>query len=377
MGKLTAAKVRATTKPGKYYDQHGLVLRVAPGGSKQWIWRGTVRGRVRDIGLGAVAYTSLADARDIAWEHRKLARSGGDPATARVTSDVPTFAQATEAVLEARRGGWKDSGRSEANWRSSLERFAFPALGRIPVDEITTADVAKVLLAIWHERPETARKLRSRVGVILRWAVAEGHRDNDPTAALSLPKNGGSAGHHASLPHSELSAALARINASTRVWRPTAAAVTFAAATAARSGEVRNARWDEIDDTAWTVPASRTKTGNELVVPLSTLALAALEEARQYADTSGLCFPSPTGRVLSSNAMSQLCGREDFTPHGCRSSFKTWAAEAGHDRQVVELSLGHAVAGIERHYLRSDLLERRRGLMERWGAVLATATPAR
>ena len=175
MGKLTAAGVRAINAPGKYYDQHGLILRVAPGGSKQWVWRGTVRGRRRDVGLGAVAYTTLAEARDIAYEYRKLARAGADPTAMRPDSTAPTFAEAFEQVIEAHRGGWKEGGKSEENWRSSLQRYAYPQIGSMPVDEITTADLVRVLLPIWHEKRATARKVKTRVGVVLRWAMAEGH----------------------------------------------------------------------------------------------------------------------------------------------------------------------------------------------------------
>ena len=160
MARLTAAAVRAAKAPGRYYDEHGLILRVAPGGSRQWLWRGTVAGRRREVGLGAVAYTSLAEARNIAWEYRKLARAGGDP-TARTTTAVPTFTEATEAVIAAHRGGWKDGGRSETNWRASLERYAYPAIGSTPVDAIATADLARVLRPIWHTKRETARKLKT------------------------------------------------------------------------------------------------------------------------------------------------------------------------------------------------------------------------
>ena len=168
MGELTAARVRAINAPGKYYDQHGLILRVAPGGSKQWVWRGTIRGRRRDIGLGAVAYTTLAEARDIAYHYRKVARAGGGPTAMRPDTTAPTFAEASEKVIEAHRGGWKDSGRSEDSWRSSLQRYAHSQIGSMPVDEITTADLARVLLPIWHEKRETARKVKTRLGVVMR-----------------------------------------------------------------------------------------------------------------------------------------------------------------------------------------------------------------
>lgn len=372
MGKLNAAFVRAVDTPGKYYDEHGLILRVTPGGSKQWIWRGTVRGRRRDIGLGAVAYTTLAEARDLAFRYRRLARAGGDPRTLKSDGPVPTFAEAVEQVIQVHRPGWKTTGRSEENWRSSLQRYAYPALGSMLVDQITSADLVRVLTPIWHRRPETARKLKTRIGVVMRWSIAAGYRVDDPAGpalAAALPRHTAPTKHLASLPHPEVAAALAEIAASDRVWPPTAACLKFLAATAARSGEARFATWDEIDlDTrTWTVPAERTKTNREHVVPLSTAALAALDVARRYSDGSGPVFASPAGRVLSNGAMSKLTRHLGFTPHGLRASFRSWAAETGVPREVAEAALAHSAGVVERAYQRSDLLAARREVMEAWG----------
>ena len=375
--KLTAAQVRSITKPGKYHDRDGLILRVAPAGSKQWVWRGTIRGRRRELGLGSVRFTTLAEARETAFDYLRIARRGGDPSTRR-TSEAPTFAEAAEAVIVAHQPGWKDSGRSETNWRSSLERYALPAIGSMPVDEITTGDLVRILQPIWHDKRETARKVKTRVGVVLRWAVAEGWRTDDPTAALSaaLPKNGKHAQHFASLTADRLGPALARLSGSARAWPPTVACLRFVAATACRSGEARLATWDEIDGDVWTIPGSRTKTGKAHVVPLSPMAVAALTEARQHADTSGLVFPSPTGRTLSDGTMSKLTRSEGFTPHGMRASFRSWAAEAGVAREVAEMCLGHVAGAVERAYMRSDLLAARREALGRWADVLATHPPA-
>ena len=381
MGKLTAAGVRTINAPGKYYDQHGLILRVAPGGSKQWVWRGTIRGRRRDVGLGAVAYTTLAEARDIAYEYRKLARAGGDPTAMRPNNTAPTFAEAFEQVIEAHRGGWKEGGKSEENWRSSLQRYAYPQIGSMPVDEITTADLVRVLLPIWHEKRATARKVKTRVGVVLRWAMAEGHRSDDPagpTLTAALPRHSGTPTKHlASLPFGEVAAALARLDSSARTWRPTVACLRFVAATVVRSGEARLATWKEIDlDTnTWTVPGGRTKTGREHVVPLSPVAVAALDEARSYGNGAGLVFPSPTGRTLSSGMLGRFTRAEGFTPHGLRASFRTWCAETGVPREVAEAALAHSAGVVERAYQRSDLLAARREVMDAWARELVTATP--
>ena len=375
MGRLTVSSVRALSKPGKYYDQHGLILRVAPGGSKQWIWRGTVRGRRRDIGLGSVTYTTLEEARDVAYRYRKLARAGIDPTSSQSGDLVPTFAEAVEQVIEAYRPGWKDTGRSEENWRSSLRRYVYPALGSTPVDQITTADLVRVLLPIWHTKAETARKLKTRLGVVMRWSIAAGHRTDDPAGpalAAALPRHTAPAEHLASLPHAEVSAALSKLDALPRVWRPTVACLRFLAATAARSGEARFATWDEIDLEAriWTVPAKRSKTSREHVVPLSPAALDALDEARRHCDGSGPVFASPAGRPLSNGAMSKLTRPYGFTPHGLRASFRSWAAETGVPREVAEAALAHSAGALARAYQRSDLLAARRQVMETWGRYI-------
>ncbi len=381
MGRLTAARVRAIRKPGKYYDQHGLVLRVAPGGSKQWVWRGTIRGRRRDIGLGSVTYTTLAEARDIAYEYRKLARAGLDP-TMRRSRAAPTFAEAVELVIATHRGGWKEGGKSEENWRSSLRRFAYPYIGDIPVDEVTSADLVRVLLPIWHEKRETARKVKTRMGVVMRWSIAEGYRSDDPAGpalTAALPRHTGTHTQHlASLPHGELAAALDRLDSTPGMWRPTVACLWFIAATVVRSGEARLATWDQFDLEAmiWTVPAERTKTGRQHVVPLSPVAMAALEEAREYSATgSGRVFVSQTGRTLTNGSLSRFTRDEGFTPHGLRASFRTWCAETGVAREIAEAALAHAASVVERAYQRSDLLATRRDVMDAWAKVLVTFTP--
>lgn len=371
MGKLTAASVRGIHKPGKYYDQHGLVLRVAPGGSRQWIWRGTVRGRRRDIGMGAVAHTTLAEARDIAYQYRKLARAGIDPRSTRRNDFTPTFAEAVEQVIEAYRPGWKDTGGSEENWRSSLRRYVYPALGSALVDQITTADLVRVLLPVWHTKPETARKLKTRLGVVMRWSIAAGYRTDDPAGpalAVALPRHTTPTNHLASLPHDQVGPTLEKLETLPRAWPPTVACLRFLAATATRSGEARFATWDEIDLRArtWTVPAERTKTSREHVVPLSSAALIALDVARLYSDGDGPLFPSRSGKPLSNGAMSKLTRPFEFTPHGLRASFRSWAAETGVPREVAEAALAHSASALERAYQRSDLLAARREVMEAW-----------
>lgn len=378
LGKLTVPMVKALKDPGKYTDLNGLILRVAPGGSRQWVWRGTVHGRRVDLGLGPVSLTSLAEARDIAFTYRKLSRAGGDPRSLRLGATAPVFAEAVEQVIEAHRGGWKDGGRSEGNWRRSLERYAYPAIGRMPVDQITSADLVRVLLPIWHDKRETARKVKTRIGVVMRWCIAEGYRTDDPAgSALSaaLPRHKTPAQHHASLPHREVAAALATVDG-TDAWPATKACFRFIVATACRSGEVRLATWDEMDLDArtWTMPAVRSKTGRDHLVPLSPMAVAALDDTRRHADGGPLVFPSPRGKELSNSTMSKLLRENGIAavPHGFRSSFRSWCAEQGVSREIAEAALAHSAGAVERAYQRSDLLEARRQVMNDWSAYLTS-----
>ena len=376
--KLTASQVRSISEPGKYIDQHGLILRVAPGGSKQWVWRGTIQGKRRDVGLGAVAYTPLAEAREIAFEYRRVSRRGGDPRSTRSNSGVPTFDEAVEAVIDTHRGGWKN-GRSETNWRRPLTYAV--SLGRVPVDQITTSDLARVLRPVWHDKPETARKLRTRLGMVMRWAIAEGHCSDDPAGpalTAALPKHTAPPKHHRSLPYGEIAEALRIVDGSARAWPVSKACLRFIVATACRSGEARLARWEEIDRDAetWTIPGERTKTQRPHVVPLSKMALAALAEAHSYADGTGHIFPAPTGRgrTLSDSGLSKLLRENDIpgTVHGMRASFRSWAAEQGIPREVAEAQLGHVAGKIERAYQRSDLIDARRKVMDDWSECLSS-----
>ena len=373
MKQLTAAFVRTVTVPGKYGDQHGLIRRVTPSGSKQWIWRGTIRPKRRDLGFGGYPYTSLAEARQRAFEYRKLTRSGGDPTALRRNTTAPSFAEACEQVITMHEPSWKDGGRSAGNWRSTLSRFAYPRLGDLSVAEITSEDVLAVVAPVWQTRRETARKIKGRISAVMAWAIAEGHRPDDPTAAVTraLPRNGHQVQHHRALPHGEVAAALATVQAS-GAWTSTKLAFTFLVLTASRSGEVRGARWDEIDENAalWIVPAERAKNARPHRVPLSAPALDVLKAARTLPDSSGLIFPSPTGRALSDSTLSKLVRENGINavPHGFRSSFRDWCGETAVAREVAEECLAHTVAdATEAAYARSDLLARRRDTMEAWG----------
>ena len=381
--RLTAAFVRSVDQPGVYGDEHGLRLRVYQSRkrksiSRQWIWRGTVNGVRRDAGLGGFPYVTLAEARQTAFEYRKIARAGGDPLALKRQPDVPTFAEAVETVIGIHREGWKDAGKSEKQWRASLRNYAMRRLGRKRVDEINTADVMAVLIPHWHTKNETMRRVRQRIGAVMKWAVAQGYRDDNPAGdaiTAALPKNSSMRRHQRALPFGEVGDALNKVKWS-GAYRPTVLAFELLVLTACRSGEVRLATWDEIDfDTAtWTVPANRMKSKRDHRVPLSGRALEILQEARDFTDISGLVFPSPRGGSVSENTLSKLL-RElqiDAVPHGFRSSFRDWAAECSDaPREVCELALAHVNSDrVEAAYRRTDLFEQRRVLMEQWSSFV-------
>ena len=381
--KLTDAFVRSVHRAGKYGDEHGLILRVRPTGSKYWIWRGTVGGRRVDLGLGGYPYTTLREARERAFECRKASKAGLDP---RVRNrPCPTFAEAVEKVIAMHRPSWRPGGESEIDWRRTLNTYAVPRLGQMQVDRITSADVMAVLQPIWNAKAVTAGRVRQRIGAVMRWAIAQGYRADNPAGdaiTAALPRNGRQSRHFKALPHGEVATALATVRESS-CTAGVRLSLEFLVLTAVRSGEVRGARWEEIDDEAavWTVPGSRTKTGREHRVPLSRRALEVLEEVREETGVEDPIFRSrPTRRrPLANGVWRALLPRLgiDATVHGFRSSFRDWCGETGVPREVAEACLAHAIRNdVEAAYARSDLLERRREVMEAWAEYCVEGPPA-
>ena len=278
------------------------------GFSKSWAQRIRLDGKPANVGLGAYPVVTLARARQKALANARVVSEGLDPRDR--ASRAPTFEQAVETVIGIHAENWKDGGKSAAQWRASLRDYAVPKIGARRVDRISTADVMEVLLPIWSTKRETARRVRQRIGAVMKWAVAQGYREDNPAGdavSAALPKNSMRRQHQRALPHAHVAEALGRVRAS-RAHRSTALAFEFLVLTACRSGEVRGARWDEVDDAAatWTVPPTRMKAKLEHRVPLSNRAVAVLDEAREVSDKSGLVFSSPTGRVLSDSTLSKL-----------------------------------------------------------------------
>lgn len=373
------ARFCKTVKPAdrvkRYADGGGLLLVVQPTGAKSWIARLMIGGRRRDIGLGALDFVTLAEAREACFDLRRAARTGAElPIRTRTPArTMPTFAEALDATLAVHGATWKNAGRTERHWRSMMERHAGGFMGR-PVDSITTADVLAVVSPLWTPQRATAKLLRQRIGAVMKWAAAAGHRPDNPAGdalGAALPRGGARVEHHAAVPHADLADVLAAV-AEADGWPTAKLAVRFAALTGARSAEVRGATWAEVDHEArtWTIPAARTKNAREHRVPLSAAAVAVLAEARELTDGSPLVFPSARGGELGDRTLGNFMRPHGATVHGLRSSLRDWCGETGVPREVAEACLAHVVKGVEGSYARSDLLDRRRPVMARWGAYL-------
>ena len=383
-GQLTAAFVRTVTptETTKHFgDGHGgfgLTLRVRPNGIKHWYQRLRVKGKPTNIGLGRYPVVTLAEARAAALANVRAVRAGHDPRASR--HRTPTVTETLEAVIHRDAPTWRDPKRTSREWRNGLNRHAASIMG-LRVNAVTSADCIDVLGPLWHHKRESARKVKHRLAAIFKLAMAQGHRPDNPLdiASAALPNRRGDAQRtkrQAALPYQHVAQALATVSHG-EAWLGTKLAFRFLVLTAARSGEVRGARWVEIDIGAaiWTIPATRMKAGTEHRVPLSTAALAVIAEAREISDSSGLLFPSVRGLPMSDSTVSKLLRVRGIAgvPHGFRSSFRDWAAEqTQYPREVMEAALAHQVANkVEAAYFRSDLLEKRRELMQQWADYLA------
>lgn len=397
IGRLTALKVEKAKEPGMYCDGGGLYLRVTPEGARNWVLRYMLDRRPRWMGLGPLALYGLQDARARALDARRKRHEGIDPIDARRAdrarqrldaAKAVTFKQCAEAYIEAHRVGWRN-GKHVGQWGATLSTYAYPVIGALPVQVVDTGLVLKVLEPIWTAKPETAGRLRGRLESILDSAKARGYRDGENPARwrghldklLPARSKVRAVEHHAALPYAELPAFLARLRELEGV---AARALEFLILTAARTGEVIGAKWNEIDllDKTWTVPAARMKAGREHRAFLSPRALTILGETqavRRGDAEHAFVFPGgKAGAGLSNMAFLMLLrrlGRGDLTAHGFRATFKTWASErASFQNEVVEASLAHTIGGkVEQAYRRGDMFEKRRQLMQQWATFCATA----
>ena len=384
MGNLTALKVKALREPGRHADGNGLYLWIKQGGARSWVLRIQVDGKRRDFGLGPAKDVTLLEARERAAELRKQYRSGIDPVAAKRESKAaraatPTFAEAAEQAHTSLKEGWRN-GKHQAQWLSTLRAYAFPALGALPIDKVDAGGIIAALEPIWQSKPETARRVRQRIGTVLDWAFSQGYRHSEaPMRAIGkgLAKQRGSKGHFAAMPYAVVPAFMAKLSEAETGGR---LALRFAILTAARSGEVRGATWGEIDLAAaeWTVPANRMKAKRMHVVPLSAAAVAvlALAKGEREVGPADLIFPGNRGKPLSDMTLTKVLRTatpQVATVHGFRSSFRDWAAETQEARDaVVEAALAHTNPNrVEAAYRRTAFLDQRRPLMQRWADYLA------
>lgn len=377
---LAAVTVRGAQKPGRYADGNGLYLVVDPSGAKRWLLRTVVHGRRRDIGLGGLKLVSLAEARDLAVQYRRIARAGGDPLAARRKARIaiPTFAEAAAIVHGEHKGAWRNA-KHGAQWINTLETYAFPLIGERRVDQLDTPDLLRVLSPIWLTKPETARRLRQRLAAVFDWTKAAGHRAGDnPVAGVAkgLPKQPDRVSHMAALPFAAVPAFVRDLRASD-ASEPVRLAFELLILTATRTSEVLGARWTEVDlDMAlWTIPGNRIKAGREHRIPLSQRCVAILKRARTLAGDSPFVFPGRSGEKPLSNMVFLMTLRRmkrNCTAHGFRSAFRDWAAErTNFPREVCEMALAHAIPDkVEAAYRRGDLFDKRRELMATWAAYV-------
>ncbi|MEO0418574.1 MAG: integrase arm-type DNA-binding domain-containing protein, partial [Pseudomonadota bacterium] len=352
MGKLTAMGVKNLTEPGRYSDGEGLILKLAAKGKGSWIVRVQANGKRRDIGLGPLSELPLADAREAARALRKEVKAGVDVLAERKKEAlvIPTFSDAARLVHEEHKVAWKN-GKHQAQWIKTLETYAFPTLGDKLVSEIEGPAIRDALSPIWLTKPETARRVRQRIGSVLDWACAKGFRETEApmrSVLRGLPRQPKKQSHFAAMPYPDLPAFITWLRGRSSVGR---LALEFVILNASRSGEVRGACWNEIDlkKKLWTIPAERMKAGTAHVVPLSEAALDVLKRAKALRSPfSELVFPgqNPRRQLSDMTLLKILRDKgDDYTVHGFRSSFRDWVAEkTNYPGEVAEAALAHAIA---------------------------------
>lgn len=380
MGKLTAAKIRSLSEPGRYSDGDGLFLEINGRGAASWILRVQSGGKRQDIGLGSAKSVSLKDARAAAYATRQKIAQGIDPVAERKQERiiVPTFREAAVSVHEEHCAAWKN-GKHRQQWISTLESYAFPAFGDRPVNEIEGPAIRDVLAPIWLTKPETARRVRQRIATVLDWACAKGFRTTEApmrSIAKGLPRQPKKDRHFAAMSYADVPAFIEKLRERESVGRVALAALIL---TAARSGEIRGACWSELDlqNRIWSVPAERMKMGRTHLVPLSDAAVAVFERAKAFkVAASDLVFPGQNvKRPLSDMTLLKILRDMELgvTVHGFRSAFRDWVAEqTDYPGEVAEAALAHAVSNkVEAAYRRTDFLDKRRLLMSDWGAFVS------
>ena len=393
---LGALEVSRLETPGLHAvgGVSGLSLQVTPRGARSWVLRVMVGGKRREMGLGGYPDVTLAGAKEAARAARAQISDGIDPvaerqskrsALAAAVAATMTFSEASITYIAAHESGWK-SAKHAAQWRTTLESYAFPVIGKIAVADVETAHIMRVLEPIWLTKTETASRLRGRIESVLDWATVRGFRKGDNPARwrghiehlLAARAAVQKTEHHSAMDYREVGAFMAQLHQQEGMG---ARALEFAILCASRSGEVRGAEWSEMDLVAgvWTIPANRMKAEREHRVPLTDKALALLNALPRMPDTN-LVFPNTKGTILSDMTLTAVLRRmgAPVTAHGFRSSFRDWAGETtAYPREVIEHALAHQLKDkAEAAYARGSLFDKRRRLMADWAKFCATVMPA-
>ncbi len=397
VNRLTVKEVTNKSKPGLYADGLGLYLQVSAYGTKSWLFRFMRDGKARKMGLGPVHTVTLAMAREKATEARRRLLEDVDPIEERKSvrqarrleaAKVMTFKQCAEKYIAAHQGSWKNA-KHAAQWPSTLESYAYPVIGDLPVAGIDVGLVLKVLEPIWTDKPETASRVRGRVEAILDWARARGYREGDNPARwrghldklLPARTKVAKVKHHAALPYAEIGDFMASLRGQEGV---SPKALEFAILTATRTGEAIGALWSEIDldGRMWTIPPERMKAGKEHRVPLSDRAVALLRSLPREKDNPHVFIGDKKGRGLSNMALLMTLrrmGHDDLTVHGFRSTFRDWTAEqTAYPQELCEMALAHTVSDkVEAAYRRGDMFQKRARLMQDWAKFCSEKSVAK
>jgi integrase len=393
---LTALEIK-NAQPGMHSDGNGLYLCVKPGGTKSWVFRFQLDGKRREMGLGALSVLEPVKARAEAARLKTKVAEGVDPLDERKADKEMqsalrkqvqleskraemTFRKAAEHFIESRKPGWSNPKHAQ-QWANTLATYAYPVIADLPVAEVAAEHVVEILRPIWSAKSETASRVRMRIEAVLNAAKLMGWRSGENPAVFKggleavLPpiSKVRRVRHHPAMPFADVPAFFDELRKRDGIG---SRALEFCILTAARSGEVRNATWEELDleSSMWIVPADRMKAGREHRVPLSDAAVAILKAMPRQVN-SPLIFPGTRGKPMSDMTLSAVLKRMElahFTVHGFRSSFRDWAAETTHHaNETVEMALAHTIANkVEAAYRRGDLLAKRRELMDDWSAFL-------
>lgn len=374
---LTEREVNQLKQEGRHSIGGNLMLQIGGKGSRSWLARITDhRGKRRDIGLGSSRDISLARAREKIRLARQAVAVGRDPIEALNPAPMPTFEQLARR-LHADRSPTYRNAKHRMQWINSLEKYVFPRIGNLPIDEVESLHVLETLSPIWLAKEETARRVLQRVAAVVAFAVPLGHRTHElPLAGIrqALPRQKYKVKHHAACAVSDAPGVYQKVR--DQAGGMSGYALQLLLLTAVRSGEARGARWCEIDlmDRTWTIPGERMKTGREHRVALSEEAVRLLQSVPRIENKADLVFPNSAGKPLSDTAVSKVFKRfaPGCTVHGWRSTFKDWASTATeHPDDVSEAALAHVDTNkVRAAYKRTDLLDKRRALMASWRKFL-------